>query len=84
MTHLAARGFDLVILLVSPVDVTRAMLPGAPIDDLACRLWALERRSQLDTLRRQGVPVVEWNPAEPLELALARLGRRRPRVAAVR
>ena len=81
---LAARGFDLVILLVSPVDVTRAMLPGAPIDDLACRLWALERRSQLDTLRRQGVPVVEWNPAEPLELALARLGRRRPRVAAVR
>jgi uncharacterized protein (DUF58 family) len=81
---LAARGFDLVVLVVSPVDVTRAMLPGSPIDDLACRLWTLERRPQLDALRRQGVAVVEWNPAEPLEQALAGLGRRRPPVAAAR
>jgi uncharacterized protein (DUF58 family) len=78
---LAARGFDLVVLVVSPVDVTRAMLPRSPANDLACRLWALERRAQLDEFRRHGLRVLEWNPAQPLELALAALERRRQRLA---
>jgi uncharacterized protein (DUF58 family) len=78
---LAARGFDLVVLVVSPVDVTRAVLSGSPTDDLACRLWSLERRAQLDEFRRHGLRVVEWNPAEPLEGALAGFGRRRARLA---
>jgi uncharacterized protein (DUF58 family) len=78
---LAARGFDLVTLVVSPVEVTRATLPPSPTADLACRLWSLERRAALDDLRRQGLRVVEWRPPEPLELALAGLGRRRPRLA---
>ena len=77
---LAARGFDLVIVVVSPVDVTRAMT-AAPIDHLACRLWTLERRARLDEFRRQGIVVLEWHPPETLELALAAQGRRRPRPA---
>ena len=81
---LAARGFDVAILAVSPVDVIRALLPPSPIHDLACRLWALERRGQLDGLRRQGLAVIEWNPSEPLEPALAGLRRRRPRLAVAR
>jgi uncharacterized protein (DUF58 family) len=78
---LAARGFDLVTLVVSPVEVTRATVRPSQATDLACRLWTLERRSTLGDLRRQGLRVVEWRPPEPLELALARLGRRRPRLA---
>jgi uncharacterized protein (DUF58 family) len=78
---LAARGFDLVVLVVSPVSVTRAALPPSVTNDLACRLWRLMRRVHLDDFRRHGVPVVEWNPAEPLETALAGLARRRPRLA---
>ena len=81
---LAARGFDLIILVVSPVDVTRGMLAGSETDDVACRLWTLERRARLDGLRRHGLAVLEWNPAEPLEPALAGLERRRPRLAAAR
>jgi len=81
---LAARGFDLVVLVVSPVDVTRAMLAGSQTDDVACRLWALERRTRIDGLTRHGLAVLEWNPAEPLEPALAGLKRRRPRLAAAR
>lgn len=78
---LAARGFDLVVLVVSPVEVTRAALAGSPTDDLACRLWALERRSELAELRRHGLPVLEWHPPEPLEAALVGGRRRRVRLA---
>jgi uncharacterized protein (DUF58 family) len=67
---LAARGYDLVVLVVSPVEVTRAMRAGSLLDDLACRLWTLERRAHLDELGRHGLAVLEWNPAQPLELAL--------------
>ena len=78
---LAARGFDLVVLVISPVDVTRAALPASAINDLACRLWALDRRAHLDEFRRHGIPLVEWNPSEPLERVLAGSGRHRARVA---
>ena len=73
---LAARGFDLVVIAVSPVDVTRASLSASPLNDLACRLWTLDRRAHLDEFRRQGIPVLEWHPtSEPLEQALAAFGR---------
>ena len=79
---LAARGFDLVVLDVSPVAVTRAALAPSPATDLACRLWTLERHARIAELHRQGIPVLEWQPPEPLELALARARRRRPRLVA--
>jgi uncharacterized protein (DUF58 family) len=81
LLDLAARGFDLVALTVSPVELTRATLRRSRATDLACRLWSLERRGQLAELRRQGIAVLEWRPPEPLEIALAGAGRRRPRVA---
>jgi uncharacterized protein (DUF58 family) len=74
---LVARGFDVLVLVVSPVELMRASLDPSPIDQLACRLWTLERRARLDELRRHGLPVIEWNPADPLEAAIAGLDRRR-------
>jgi len=79
---LAARGFDVVVIVVSPVDVTRSVLRGSLADELACRLWALERRARLDEFRRHGIVVLEWHPADSLELALAGQGRRRARPVA--
>jgi uncharacterized protein (DUF58 family) len=81
---LAARGFDLAVVVVSPVDVTRGILPGTPANDLACRLWTLERRARLDDFRRHGIAVLEWRPSEPLEQALAAHGRRRRPLAGAR
>jgi uncharacterized protein (DUF58 family) len=78
---LAARGFDLVVLVVSPVAVTRAALSPSPTEALAGRLWSLERRSDLAELRRHGLPVLEWRPPEPLEAALVGAWRRRVRLA---
>ena len=76
---LAARGFDVVVVVVSPVEVTRSALRGSLTDQLACRLWTLERRARFDDFRRHGIVVLEWHPSESLELALAAQGRRRPR-----
>jgi len=78
---LAARGFDLVVLVVSPVEVTRATLAPSLLSELACRLWTLERRSELGELRRHGLPVLEWRPPEPLEATLVGARRRRVRLA---
>ncbi|HET7600749.1 MAG TPA: DUF58 domain-containing protein, partial [Gemmatimonadales bacterium] len=78
---LAARGLDLVVLVVSPVAITRALVDGARLDTLASRLWALERRTELAALRRQGLVVIDWQPPEPLEAALVRARRRRLRLA---
>jgi len=74
---LAARGFDVVLLSPCPIDLTRGSFTLSPVDDLACRLWALERQAQLAQLRRQGLAVLDWRPEQPLELALAPLVHRR-------
>lgn len=79
LVDLTARGFDLVVLSPSPIAlVRRAMRPSARAD-LACRLWALERRARADALQRLGITVVDWDPAEPLEAALGALGPARRR-----
>lgn len=78
---LAARGFDLVVLAVDPIPCTRAALPPSLLIETAGRLGSVKRRIQLDDLRRQGLRVVDWNPEEPVDLALARLGRHRRRRA---
>jgi uncharacterized protein (DUF58 family) len=79
---LTARGFDVLVVAVSPVAAGRAMLRGGAVVDLAARLWALERRAYLDELRRSGLTVIDWDGVEPLEAALA--GWQRPRLRGVR
>jgi uncharacterized protein (DUF58 family) len=49
--------------------------------DLACRLWALERRARADALHRLGITIVDWDPDQPLEAALGGLMPSRRRVA---
>jgi uncharacterized protein (DUF58 family) len=80
-TDLAARGFDLVVVAVSPVGPARAALPPGRVADLAARLWALERRAAREELRRRGLTIVDWDGVAPLDAALATL--RRPRLRRV-
>ena len=77
-TDLAARGFDLVVIAVSPATAARAAVRPGPVADLAARRWDLERRPEIDALRRLGVTVVGWDGVAPLDGALA--GLRRPRL----
>jgi uncharacterized protein (DUF58 family) len=64
LLDLRARGYDLVVLEISPVGDTQR-------DDLAFRLWMLQRdalRSRFETL---GIPVAHWEPSRAgVELAI--------------
>ncbi|HSL51005.1 MAG TPA: DUF58 domain-containing protein [Candidatus Deferrimicrobiaceae bacterium] len=75
-TDLAARGFDLLVIAVSPIPAARAAARRSPVADVAARLWALERRVELDEYRRRGLTIVEWDGVGPLDAALAALGPR--------
>ena len=81
LVDLAGRGFDVVVLGVSPVPLVRDTLPASPTTDLASRLWLLERRVRDDGLRRRQLTMVEWDPTQPLDVALDGVGRHRRRSA---
>jgi uncharacterized protein (DUF58 family) len=79
VTDLAARGFDLVVVAISPVALARAAARPSPAADVAARLWGLERRAELDELRRSGLTIVEWDGGDALEAVLASSERPRRR-----
>jgi uncharacterized protein (DUF58 family) len=78
---LMSRGFDVIVLAVSPTEPTKRALGHSSRDDIACRLWAVEWRERTDVLRRRGLTLLEWHAEMPLEAALAPLARSRPRWA---
>ncbi|MCC2628021.1 MAG: hypothetical protein K0S14_1671, partial [Thermomicrobiales bacterium] len=62
---LRARRFDLAIIEVSPEPFVTA-----PVNDLALRVWRLDREVMRERFRRLGVPVVVWAAGQPLEQAV--------------
>jgi uncharacterized protein (DUF58 family) len=69
LLDLRARGFDLVVIEVSPVPFAPAA--QGEREELAHRIWQLKRDALRSRYRRAGVPVVEWEERVPLEAALA-------------
>ena len=79
VVDLAARGFDLVILSPSPIPLVQDATRPSRSVDLACRLWALDRQARSAALHRLGLTVLDWDPRESLEAALAGFTRSRRR-----
>ena len=68
LLDLRARGYDLVVVEVSPVPFVE---PGASeLDRLAHRLWLLRREELRSRYERVGVAVARWADDAPLEAAL--------------
>ena len=68
LLDLRARGFDLVVVEVSPVPFVR---PGTDdLSKLAYRLWRLSRESLRLRYEQAGVPVVEWVDGQPFNVVL--------------
>jgi uncharacterized protein (DUF58 family) len=55
LLDLRARGYDLVVLEISPVG-------DAPPDDLAVRLWRLQRDALRARFEALGIAVARWEP----------------------
>ena len=68
LLDLRARGFDLVVIEVSPVPFVE---PGSgELAQLSYRLWRLSRESLRARYEQAGVPVVEWLDGVPLNVPL--------------
>jgi uncharacterized protein (DUF58 family) len=65
---LRARGFDLVVVEVSPVPFVQA--GRSELEQLSYRLWRLSRESLRARYERAGVPVVEWQDGDSLDVVL--------------
>jgi uncharacterized protein (DUF58 family) len=68
LLDLRARGFDLVVIEVSPLPFVDS--GGDELARLAYRLWRLSRESLRLRYEQAGVPVVEWRDGEPLDVVL--------------
>jgi uncharacterized protein (DUF58 family) len=68
MLDLRARGYDLVVVEVSPVPFVQ------PLDDelsrLSYRLWRLTRDALRARFERAGIPVVSWTDGRALDAVL--------------
>jgi hypothetical protein len=71
LVDLAARGYELVVIAVSPIEPTRVVLQPSLLNNIACRLWAMEWQARIAEQRQRGLAIVEWHPDMPLEAALA-------------
>jgi uncharacterized protein (DUF58 family) len=68
MLDLRARGFDLVVIEVSPVPF---VVPGTDeLSQISYRLWRLSREALRSRYEQAGVPVVEWVDGVPLNVPL--------------
>jgi uncharacterized protein (DUF58 family) len=68
LLDLRARGFDLVVVDVSPLPFTRP--PADETEALAARLWPLWREALRFRFERLGVAVVEWSDRRSLSEAI--------------
>jgi uncharacterized protein (DUF58 family) len=68
LLDLRARGFDLIVVEVSPLEL---VAPEASSElELAHRLWRLSRDALRWRYEQVGVPVVTWRDGEPLAVPI--------------
>lgn len=89
LVRLRQRGIPVAVLAALPAGGLDFGRRGDLVEQVAARLWRLQREQLIHQLARLGVPVVPWQDAGPgaatqgLDLALRRLARqaRAPRLA---
>ena len=69
LADLHHRGFDLVVLEISPESLLGPA--AATVDPLALRVWTLLRQARRHRLALAGIPITQWLPDQPLDVVLA-------------
>lgn len=82
LVRLRQRGVPVAVLAALPPEGLVFTRRGELVEDIAARLWALERDRMIHGLARLGVPVVAWAETADLDTALRSLARqaRAPRL----
>jgi uncharacterized protein (DUF58 family) len=70
LTRIRARGYAVMVVSPDPVRLAAPEAPSDRIESLARRTALAERALHVQQLRRGGVDVVDWDPAQPLDGAL--------------
>ncbi len=80
LLDLRGRGFDLVVIEISPLSLVPQ--PLDQLGELAQRLWRLRRAAVRGRFERAGIPVAVWGDETSLAAALEEVStyRRRARV----
>ena len=73
LLELRGRGFDLVVVEVSPLPFVER--PRTEEEMLAFRLWTMRREATRFELWSAGIPVATWTRGEPLVAALEEVDR---------
>jgi uncharacterized protein (DUF58 family) len=83
LLDLRARGFDLVVVEISPEPFLAP--PAGDVQRVARRLWRLRREALRGRFERAGVPVATWGDESGLAVALEEVTsfRRHARLARV-
>jgi uncharacterized protein (DUF58 family) len=68
LVDLRARGFDLVVVEVSPVPFVQPA--GDELSQLSYRLWRLSREALRARYERAGIPIVHWTDGQALDAVL--------------
>jgi len=68
LLDLRGRGFDLAVVELSPLPFVES--GGSEVEQLAYRLWRMEREALRHRYQRMGVPVAVWDEGAPLVAAL--------------
>ena len=81
LLDLRARGFDLVVIEISPLSLVPR--PQNELSEVAHRLWRLRRDAVRGRFERAGIPVAVWGDETSLAAALEEVGSFRRRARAV-
>lgn len=68
LVALRARGFDLVVVEISPLPFVEPQRDE--LADLSYRLWSLSRDAQRAQYEQAGIPIVPWTEGEALDAVL--------------
>jgi uncharacterized protein (DUF58 family) len=67
---LVSRGFNVIVLSPSPVDIEFSLQIADVNSLLAHKILSFERKNFLSQIRNTGARVVDWNPTLPLAVSL--------------
>jgi uncharacterized protein (DUF58 family) len=81
LLDLRGRGFDLVVVEISPLSLLPR--PSGELGQLADRLWRLRREAMRGRFERAGIPVAVWDDDASLAAALEEVSAYRRRARAV-